>query len=67
MPREKELYRDNLERVCERFKSEMIPLKDAADFIGCDVRTLQSDRDFPVKKLGRKYYVSSVALARWLS
>lgn len=67
MPKEKENYRDNLERICERFKSELITLKEAAEFLGIDFRGLQTDKSFPIKKVGGRYYVTVVALARWLS
>lgn len=66
--RTKEDYYDNLERITKHFgDGELIPLRKAADFLGRDVRCLQNDRDFPVKKVGRCYYVTAVALARWMS
>ncbi len=67
MPREKQDFRDNLERISARFSKELIPLKDAADYVGCDPRTLRDAKDSPVKRVGRFYYVAIVALARWLS
>lgn len=68
MPREKENYRENLRLISEHFGSaQLIPLKLVADYCGADVRTLQKDKDFPVKKIVGRYYVPAVALARWLS
>lgn len=67
MAREKIDFRDNLERITAKFNTELIPLKDAAAYLGCDPRTLQNTEDSPVKKVGRFYYVPAVALARWLS
>lgn len=68
MPREKENYRENLRLISEHFGSaQLIPLKHAAEYCGADVRTLQKDKDFPVKKIVGRYYVPAVGLARWLS
>ena len=67
MGREKEDFRDNLARICERFTGELITLKEAAEFLGIDFRGLQTDKSFPIKKVGGRYYVTVVALARWLS
>lgn len=68
MAREKEMYRDNLERVIAHFGNvELIPLNQVGDFLGCHYRTLQRQKDFPVKKVGSRVYVTVVALARWLS
>lgn len=64
--REKEGYRDNLARVTERFGVELIPLKEAAAFCGCDPRTLVRDKNSPVKKIRSRLVVPAVALARWL-
>ena len=42
MPREKEAYRDNLERICERFPNkELLNKKDAADFLGVSRVTVE--------------------------
>ena len=64
---EKKDYRDNLERICERFCGELIPLPEVVLFLGCDKRTLLSDKTFPSKKVGGRYFVTAVALAKWLS
>ena len=68
MAREKELFRDNLERVTEIFgEAELIPIQEVGKFLGCCYRTLQNQKDFPAKKVGHRVYVAKVALARWLS
>lgn len=60
-------YRDNLERISERFNGELIPLPEVVVFLGCDKRTLMADKTFPSKKVGGRYFVTAVALAKWLS
>lgn len=66
--RVKELYYQNLEQIRKRFgEIELIPIKDAAEYCGCDSRTLKSQKDFPLKKVGRMYYVTACAFASWLS
>ena len=68
MPREKEDFRENLRLISERFGNvQLIPFKQAAEFCGADVRVLQKDKDFPIKKIVGRYYVPAVGLARWLS
>ena len=68
MAREKELFRDNLERVTQVFgDAELIPIKAAAEFLGCYYRTIQNQKDFPIKKVGNRVYTTKVGLAQWLS
>lgn len=71
MAREKIDFRDNLERLSERFPGkELIPLKEVSEFLGCDARTLLSDESLPRRSFGQKrktYFVPIVGLARWLS
>lgn len=68
MPKEKENYRENLRLITEHFGvGQLIPLKRAAEYCGADVRTLQRDRAFPIKKIAGRYYVPAVSLAQWLS
>ena len=68
MSREKEMYRDNLERINDRFgDAELIPIQEVGKFLGCCYRTLQNQKDFPIKKVGNRVYVTKVGLARWLS
>ena len=66
--RNKETYYEQLEQIVARFGNiQLIPIKDVADFLGCDYRTLLKQKDFPIKKLGSRYYVGAVNLARWLA
>ena len=68
MAREKELYRDNLVLLRERFEGiDLIPLKSVSKYVNICERTLKEDKHFPIKKAGKKYYVPIVALASWLS
>lgn len=68
MPREKQDFRDNLDRVGAVFPNrELIPLKEVAEWLGMNQRLLQKLADFPVKKIQQRYYVPVVGLARWLS
>lgn len=66
---EKENFHENLEALYQRFGRDkaFIPLSHAAKYCGSDPRTLLADRTFPLKKLGRVYKISLIALARWLS
>jgi hypothetical protein len=68
VPKEKEHYRENLRLISEHFGGvQLIPLKQVAEYCGTDVRSLQKDKAFPVKKLAGRYYVAAVSLASWLS
>lgn len=61
-------YEKNLEKIYEKFgRGLLIPLLPVAEFVGLNYRTLLTDKKFPVKKVGRRYYVNSTALARYLS
>jgi chromosome condensin MukBEF MukE localization factor len=64
---EKRDYRDNLERISKRFSGELISLPEVVGYLGCDKRTLIADKTFPSKKVGGRYFVTAVALAKWLS
>lgn len=63
MPREKPAYRDNLERIIERFPGkEVLTIKEVSEFTGKNPRTVS--KYFPIKKgLG----ISIATLARELS
>jgi hypothetical protein len=62
MSREKEAYRNNLERLCEAFPNkEMLTQKDVAKFTGLDYRTVK--RIFPF----RESFISKATLARCMS
>lgn len=43
----------------------LIPLKDAAAFLGVTVRAIKADKRFPLKKLGGRYFVTRKELIRW--
>jgi len=45
----------------------LIKLQEAADYCGCDMRTLEARRDFPLIRLGNKGVVSLTNLAMWLT
>lgn len=63
MPREKESYRDNLERIVTRFPNkELLNKKEVAEFIGYDVRYVNKYFEFlPCGK------ISLASLARQMS
>lgn len=66
---EKATFHDELERLYERFSRDcvFVHLSDAAKYCKMDPRTLLADKTFPYKKLGRKYQVPIVGLARWIA
>ena len=67
MPREKEVFREQLARLSERYPGrEMISLADACQVTGLYRRTLLKDKTFPRKKLGQVYRIPLVDLARWM-
>lgn len=63
MPREKEAYRDNLERIIEAFPGqEVIKAAQLAKWLKMDIRTV--NKRFPLKEgIG----ISVATLARFLS
>lgn len=68
MPREKELFRDNLEMLRDEFGNvPTIPLTHAAKYLKRDPQTLKQIKDFPLKKMGRYYAVPIIGFASWLS
>jgi len=69
MPRTSECFHDQLEALYQRFGRDrgMISLLAAAQYLDVDQRTLLTNKDFPIKKLGNAYKVPIVPLARWLS
>ena len=70
MPREKEAYRDNLERIMDRFPGkEVLTLQDVGAFTGMGYRAIKSS-GIPFKAVGGKrpsYIISIASFARWLS
>lgn len=68
MARERPDYRELLDRLLQRFEGrEMIGVREAADVVGCDYRTLVRDKNFPTRKLGAVYVVPLVSMARWMA
>lgn len=68
MAREKVDYRDNLELLREMFPGQItITIQDACALLNRDKRSLLGDRSFPAQKVGGRYAVSIVGLAKYLS
>ena len=75
MPREKENYRVNLDRILDRFGGkEILSLSEVIEYTGMDRRTLlKSGLNFrqTVEKKSRykggNYFVTAANLASWLS
>jgi hypothetical protein len=68
MPKEKELYRENLVRLDAAFPGkEMLTLKEAADYVGLWAGTLRDSKSFPKIKVNRNYMVPKTRLASWLA
>ncbi len=67
--RVKEDYYDNLERVKAAFpNTELIRVTDAVAWLGgITARAFYENKETRCKKIGGKWFISSVALARWLS
>lgn len=62
-------YREQIERLSEKFPGkEFIGITEVCAILGCDRRTLLSDKTFPVKQINgtRKYFIPIVGLARWM-
>ncbi|MBP3481032.1 MAG: hypothetical protein J6K66_05455 [Clostridia bacterium] len=66
---EKELFHENLQALYECFGKDtvFISMAQAARYVRRDPRTLEANRTFPVKKLGKRHVVPLMSLARWLS
>lgn len=64
--REKALYHDYLNEIHSHCgDKELIPIKDAAAYLGVSVKTVK--KHYPMKQVGRLLYVSAVELARLLA
>ena len=62
MAREKESYRDNLERIAERFPGkEMLTVADVVEYTGLNRKTVKKLFEF------RENYISIAKLARGMS
>lgn len=68
--REPDGYREQLERLTERFPGkETLTMQEVCAVVGCYRRTLLSDKSFPAKRIGKKgiYVISIVKLAWWMA
>ena len=71
--KEKVGFREQLQALMDRYPGrDVIDLKEAAELLGCNVRTLRESDTFPVIKIGNPKghgpcRVSLVQLARWMS
>ncbi len=62
MPREKELFRDNLQRLDEHFpQRELLSIRDVAGYCQCDVRTAKKRYKIESR------YIEKVKLASLMS
>lgn len=67
MPREKDGFREQLELLQGLFPGvAAVDIKTCETLTGCERHTLMNDKTFPAKKVGGKYIVPLVALARWM-
>lgn len=55
-----------LENVFPSHRGALLPIKSVADWLGVTVKVLKEDKEFPLKKISDRYYVSRIGLARWL-
>ena len=68
MPRELEDYRDNIALLTQMFPNKAtLSVEEAAAVIGCDKRTIISNKEVPTVRVGRRVTVPLVGLARYLS
>jgi len=68
--KEKENYRDNLEQILEFCgKKNVLSIRRAAEFMGCDPRVLQKDERFynMTFQLGTQRRITAASFARYLS
>lgn len=67
MSRERESFRDQLQALQQRFEgAEVLTLAQCCELLGLDRDALLHDRDFPAKKVGKRYIIPIVPLARWM-
>ena len=67
MGREREGYRETAARLYDLFPGRVaLTREEAAQVIGCSVRTLQRVTDIPVSKVGRLVRYPIDGLARWM-
>lgn len=67
MARERESFRDQLQVLQAKFPGqEVLTMDQSCQLLGLDKDALIHDRDFPAKKVGRRYIIPMVPLARWM-
>lgn len=67
MARERECFRDQLQSLQQRFEGqEVISLSEACALLHLDRDALLNDKDFPAKKVGKKYIIPLIPMARWM-
>lgn len=67
MARERESFRDQLAALQARFpEQEVLTMDQSCKLLGLDRDALLADRDFPRKKVGKRYIIPIVPLARWM-
>ena len=68
MPREKEGYRDQLERLIELYPGrDTLTINETCQLLGVSRYRLMRDKAMPIKTIGKSYKIPIVALARYLS
>lgn len=65
MAREKELFRDNLERLDRQFEKELLNVRQVSKF--CGLSEERTKEMFPFIKVGGRWYISKAKLASALS
>lgn len=67
MPREKEGFHEQYQILRQRFDDrEVITMDESCKLLGLDRDALRNDKTFPAKKVGKKYIIPLVSLARWM-
>ncbi|RPF48227.1 hypothetical protein EDD70_1042 [Hydrogenoanaerobacterium saccharovorans] len=67
MPREKELYRPNLEFLLELFPNKVFLTVADVEKMGISRKCIMADKTFPKKKCGKFYQIPITGLASWMS
>lgn len=68
MTRERESFRDQLQSLRERYGGqEVLTMDQSCTLLGLDRDALIHDTTFPAKKVGKRYIIPIVPLARWMS
>nr|DAV81172.1 MAG TPA: excisionase [Caudoviricetes sp.]DAZ48340.1 MAG TPA: excisionase [Caudoviricetes sp.] len=67
MARERESFRDQLQSLQAKFPEQEVLTKDqACKLLGLDWDALVHNAGFPAKKVGKRYIIPIVPLARWM-